>query len=81
MVIRYMMKYGEREKPQGIRSPSVLSTYLLLGRQPSFVSLSLEGIIEDMIGHQSTLFDSFGLIKAPVDTEIDAALAVLFLSL
>jgi hypothetical protein len=58
-----------------------LTDYLLLvviGRQSPAESPFPEGIIEDEITHQSALFDPFGLIKAPVDAEIDAALAVLF---
>jgi len=55
------------------------SGYGLIG--PSTASLSPEGIIEDLIGYLPALFDSFGFIKAPVDAEVDAALAVLFFGL
>jgi hypothetical protein len=41
------------------------------------VSLSPEGIIEDMIGYLPALFDSFGFIEAPVDAEVDCELLVL----
>lgn len=54
------------------------SGYWLIGLT---VSPSPEGIIEDMIGYLPALFDSFGFIEAPVDAEVDAALAVLFFGL
>jgi len=34
-----------------------------------------------MIGYLPALFDSFGVIKAPVDAEVYAALAILFFGL
>ncbi len=39
----------------------------------------LKGVIEHEVAHISTLGDTPGLIEMPVDTQVDAALAVLFL--
>src|ERR1700687_166143 len=38
-------------------------------------------MLEDVIGDAAALGDAFALIEAPVDTEIDPALPVLFLGL
>src|SRR5262245_6994919 len=38
-------------------------------------------MLEDVIRHASTLGNTFGLIKRPMDTEVDAALAVFLLGL
>src|SRR5436190_1441848 len=40
-----------------------------------------EGMIEDVVSHLPAQDDAFGLIESPMNAEIDAALAVLFLSL
>ena len=40
-----------------------------------------ERMLEHVIRHAPTLGNTLGLVKRPMDTEIDTALAVLFLSL
>lgn len=50
---------------------------------PSVASLMprLHGMLEHVVGHAAALRDALGLIENPVDTEIDAALPILFLRL
>ena len=55
--------------------------FLFLGLRLSTGIPSPKGMIEDMIGYLPALFDSFCFIEAPVDAEVDAALAVLFFGL
>lgn len=38
-----------------------------------------EGVLKHVIRHAPALDDPLGLVKHPMDTEVDAALAVLFL--
>jgi hypothetical protein len=40
-----------------------------------------ESVIEYVIAYPTTLGDAFGLIEGPMNTEINPALAILFLSL
>ena len=40
-----------------------------------------KGVVEDVIGNATALGDALGLVERPVDTEINATLAVFFLSL
>jgi len=40
-----------------------------------------EGVIKNVIGHAATERDPLGLVKDPVDSKINSALAVLFLGL
>ncbi len=40
-----------------------------------------KGVVEDVIGDATALGDALGLVERPVDAEINATLAVFFLSL
>src|SRR5215813_8469226 len=40
-----------------------------------------EGVLEDVIRHAPALVNPLGLVKRPVDAQLDTALPVLFLSL
>ena len=40
-----------------------------------------ERMVEDLVGHASALGNPFALVEAPVDPEIDSALAIFFLGL
>ena len=40
-----------------------------------------KGVVEDVIGDATALGDALGLVERPVDAEVNAALAIFFLSL
>src|SRR5262245_30276846 len=54
---------------------------LLMGMRPSVSAQWHERVCEHVICHAPALGDPLGLVECPVDTKVDAALAVLFLGL